>query len=378
MKRKTAALILAAVVGTFSGAAGCAGQESVPEYDPYAYFWEGGIVQNETVVLSEQDDGSISGNLLFTPAEILSVKNYTLQKTYDSGEYRTEGNALIATESSTMPFMTQAMLRGEEGNDEFMWSSYDTGYVYTEGIGIVMHQVAVTYRYDPSETWGYIPEYRGDRLVNSMAKLERGENMHLFLFGDSISYGCNSSKVLGTEPYLPSYGEGLCGRLSEIYGAEVRFSNGSVGGWLSAEGVKNIKSAYEVAAKNYGAPDLAVLAFGMNDASHKVPVETYKANMQTIIDSVREINANADIVIISTIHANPQGSQDKALPAAYSAADKELCAENERTVNVDMTRFSELLYGKKKGVDILANNVNHPSDFLVRCYDMCLLKTLTK
>ena len=60
MKRKRAALILAAVVGTFSGAAGCAGQESLPEYDPYAYFWEGGIVQNETVVLSEQDDGSIS------------------------------------------------------------------------------------------------------------------------------------------------------------------------------------------------------------------------------------------------------------------------------------------------------------------------------
>lgn len=69
-----------------------------------------------------------------------------------------------------------------------MWSSYDTGYVYTEGIGIVMHQVAVTYRYDSSETWGYIPEYSGDRLVNSMAKLERGEDIHLFLFGDSISY----------------------------------------------------------------------------------------------------------------------------------------------------------------------------------------------
>ncbi len=348
----------------------------IPDYDPYACFWEEDIVQNETVVLTVQADGSISGNLLFNPTEIVCVKNYTLEKTYQKSEYTFEGNKLIATADSTMPYMTQSMLKGEEGAETFFWKPYDTGYVYTEGLGIVMHQVAVTYRYE-NQTMESAPKYDGDKLVNSMAKLKKGEDIGVFLIGDSISYGCNSSKQLGTAPYLPAYGEGLCNELSKRYSANVKFANGAVGGWKSAEGVNQVKSAVEVATQNLGgAPHLAIIAFGMNDASWNIPVAEYKKNIQEIIDIIRANDKNTDIVIISTIQANPEGSQDKSLTLGYAEADKQLCTENERTVNVDMTSFSAELYQTKKGVDILANNVNHPSDFLMRCYDICLLKVL--
>jgi len=35
---------------------------------------------------------------------------------------------------------------------------------------------------------------------------------------------------------------------------------------------------------------------------------------------------------------------------------------------MDMTSFTEELYKHKRGMDMLTNNVNHPSDFLQRGY----------
>ena len=53
-----------------------------------------------------------------------------------------------------------------------------------------------------------------------------------------------------------------------------------------------------------------------------------------------------------------------------------LCGAVERCVTVDMTAFSEALYDRKDGLDLLANNINHPNDFLVRCYAMNILDAI--
>ena len=43
---------------------------------------------------------------------------------------------------------------------------------------------------------------------------------------------------------------------------------------------------------------------------------------------------------------------------------------------MDMTSYSQYLLSKKRSVDILANNINHPSDFLVRGYVSSILTSL--
>jgi hypothetical protein len=67
--------------------------------------WADKTIYNETVVL--EDNGSeISGQLLFEPTEIISVRDYTLDKVYDASEYTISGNKIIRNDNTTMPYLT--------------------------------------------------------------------------------------------------------------------------------------------------------------------------------------------------------------------------------------------------------------------------------
>lgn len=377
MKKLFSALI--AIVLLLTSLAACDKGPNIPDYDPYADFLTGGVMQNETVVLVEGADGKYSGKLLFTPEKVISVKDYTLQKTFDESEYTIEGNVISTTKNSTLPKMTEKMTTGEEGKDIYGWQSYDTGYVFTEGLGILMHQVAVTYTYDKSLSFGAIPSYEGDKLVNFSAKLGKKEKTGVFLYGDSISYGCSSSAMLGTAPYLSDYGTGFAEELGRRSGAEVLLYNGSQGGRNSNDGVNGLDSALEVSNSFFGGkPDLFIIAFGMNDCAHKISRETYKQNLVSMIEKVRLNCEKTDILIISTILPNVKSSHDTKLMDEYNNVHDELINSYERVIKLDMTNFTRELYKTKNSLDVLANNVNHPSDFLVRCYDVCLLKKLYK
>ncbi|MCK9329559.1 MAG: hypothetical protein M0Q94_06755, partial [Candidatus Cloacimonetes bacterium] len=114
--------------------------------------WEDNIIYNETVVL-EDNGTTISGQLLFEPTEIISIRDYTLEKEYDITEYTFDKNFIIRSETSTMPYLTTEQLAGKNLPEEFSFSTYQakepgTEIIFTEGIGIVMHQIAVTYKHE--------------------------------------------------------------------------------------------------------------------------------------------------------------------------------------------------------------------------------------
>ena len=339
----------------------------------YTSFWKTDTIKNETVMLEEDENGVISGELLFRPTEILEIKNYDLSVGYGAEDYTLEGRTIVRTADSEMPYMSYDLLQGE-GLEDAGLSSMD-GLVFTEGKEIVSRLINVTYRYDRSaEPWTVFPEDQSARLTNLRSKLEAGEEIELFLYGDSIAAGCNASSVLGYAPYLPVWGQAVADELSAQYDTEVRLRNGSVGGWQTADGARNIIEQISVVPDD--APDLAIIAFGMNDGSARVAAKTYYGNMMSIITTIRESSPDCDIVLISTIHANPLCSQDYALTASYDEQNDLLCGAVERCVTVDMTAFSEALYERKDGLDLLANNINHPNDFLVRCYAMNILDAI--
>ena len=334
--------------------------------------WADKTIYNETVVL--EDNGSeISGQLLFEPTDIISVRDYTLDKVYDASEYTISGNKIIRNDSSTMPYLTTEQLAGINLPQEYAFSTYQakepgTSIIFTEGIGIIMHQIAVTYKH--AGTWaGTKPAHQPEALANVMAKLKAKESVNVVLNGDSISTGANSSGVMGIKPYLDDFGTLFTNYLSNKYDTEVNLINTSVGGMLSNWGKDNV----DANVNNYN-PDLVIIGFGMNDGSLGMSPQTFKENIDFMVRSIKSRNPEADIIIIHTIYANPLSIQNQG-QKAYLAELQALQTEHGVAL-LDMGSITETMYETKKGVDILANNINHPSDFLVRIYAAGLIEVL--
>lgn len=349
------------------------------EKDMYEKFWEKGTVHNETLALAEGEDGVISGSLFYTPKRIISVRDYTLEEEYVEGkDYKVEGNKIIRLNGSEIPYYTLKNMEGEEVPADYGISTYKANeegtkqIMFTEGAGIVMHQIAVTYEHD--DLWPFeAPAYQGDKLPSLTQKFKDGGSESIIFFGDSIMTGANASGKLGIEPFQDLYPDAVAKLLQERH-SNVAFTmrNTSYGGWLSKDGFNNIDDGV-----NQYHPDLVFLGFGMNDGSWKIPAEDYVDNIDMMIRSIRSRTPNAEIVVAATIVPNPASIQNQ-LQASYLAPLQEEVAKYDGVVLLDMTTYSQHLFARKKSVDMLANNINHPSDFLARQYVSNILTLLDK
>ena len=337
----------------------------------YQKFWEDETIYNETVCLVEED-GEIYGKLMFTPTEVISVRDYTTEKEIPASEYKIEGNRIIRTENSTLPYFTEANMRGEDLPAGIIdtYQGKEHPIMFTEGPGIVMRQLNVTYKH--SEPWdGYKPVYLGDKLSKTIEKLTNKEHLTIGFYGDSIMTGCNASSKLVIPPYLDDFPTASVKMLKKLYNYEdIEFFNTSKGGTLSDWGKTNV----DVNVNAYS-PDLVFLGFGMNDGSWNIKPNDFVSNIEFMIASIQARNQNAEIIVVSTILANPDSTQN-AGQENYLEPLKEMVKNYEGVAVMDMTSYSQYLLSKKRSVDILANNINHPSDFLVRGYVSSILTSL--
>lgn len=347
---------------------------SYGEKEMYQKIWEGNVVYNETVMLTEDDNGVIKGRLLYTPTRIISVRDSTLEKEYKESEYRIEGDYIIRTETSNMPYLTKGNVETSDmtGIDDISTYAGKNGKIlFTEGTGIVSRQIAVTYEHE--DTWqGSIPASQGNKLPSLQKKLKNKEPINLVINGDSIFTGANSSGKLAIRPFQDTFPEGFKNQIESTYGSKVTLTNTAVGGQVSSWGRLNV-----VNNVNQYDPDLVVIGFGMNDGcdAYQVKAADYVDNIETMIKSIQYNCTDPEIIVCSTIIANPDSTQN-CLQETYLEPLKEMVANYEGVVLMDMTTFSKDLFTKKKSLDMLANNINHPSDFLVRGYVMNLMTTI--
>ena len=173
------------------------------------------------------------------------------------------------------------------------------------------------------------------------------------------------------------FGKGVKSELESQFGGEVKFENVAVGGWRSSEGKENFEERFRVNGDDPVVPDMAIIAFGMNDGSFRMDPDLFGANIEFIVDSIRAINPDCDIVLVATVVPNPLSPQD-ASQAAYLPVLKELAGLYNAAAVVDMTTVSQELFKVKRGVDVYANNINHPSDFLQRLYVTNIMSALVK
>ena len=114
----------------------------------------------------------------------------------------------------------------------------------------------------------------------------------------------------------------------------------------------------------------------MNDATLGVSLELFKSNILEIIDSIREKSGKTvEFILIGTMLANPDAiqctNQEDYWPVLESVA-----SQREGVVAVDMGAMHKFFLENKNYSDMIANNINHPNDFIIRMYAMNLLATL--
>ncbi len=425
--------------GSNSHSGGSTDRESNETYEPseeekeqamkedrlVAPFWKSDVMYDETVILvaPTDDDGKItalpSAKLLFEAEEILEVKQYFHQnngnqmKTFTQGvDYTyaegaitavgTIGEDLFGTPivNTAVPYVTDKQAKGIEafpglGTTTGIPSSEGNWDIpFSEGYHIVQIQLSVTYRHK-GEWTGAKPAYQGDVLSNVVNKLKSKQDTEIFIFGDSVATGANSSSLLNVEPYLAPWFTLTANKLSRHYGTKVNLTNKSVGGWTSSNGVSSVPSGgwingvyveqvgllklFETELSEY-TPDLAILHFGLNDATLGISAQVYYQNLCQMIDCIKGRNPDCDILILGSLIANPEAKNQSKDLSPYTMVNQTLATriyENAHIAALDIgLMHQDLLAAGKKYLDMTGNNVNHPNDFIARIYAMNVLSLL--
>ncbi|MDR1464532.1 MAG: SGNH/GDSL hydrolase family protein [Oscillospiraceae bacterium] len=337
--------------------------------------WEGSIAYQESVIPLESRDGGMPDiPLLYDADEILSVRSNDLQTEYVQGvDYALADGKLRILDGAIprvphMKLYPLAEIEVQPGALLFPGGG-ESPYIYCQGgMEIPQMQLSVTYRHSDAYR-GQIPLRQGSRLPKTLAKLEAGEPLRILFYGDSITVGAQSSGWCGEAPFVPAYYDLVAAGLQAQYQSAVAVINPAVSGTASAWGAEN---AQELAADQH--PDLAVIAFGMNDGSIRIPPAVYFWNTLRILSRIRAANPDCEFVLVATTVPNPAapgfcGTQDAFRPWLWRLAQR-------GTAVADMTQTHRNLLERKRFEDMTSNNVNHPNDYLARIQAQVILETL--
>ena len=354
------------------------------EYNRNAWLkpvWNTREVYNETVLFVGEND---EAGLLYKPEKVLSVRSYGLDKEYREGkDYEiTQGGKIRRLTGSEIPYFevdeyyrtepdsVPVAIFGKSSNPATEGQRY---IKYGEGDTFTSRQIAVTYAH--SSPWeGATPRFAANRQKSFTDKRRRKESVTAVFYGDSITVGCNAS---GTghggniAPYTPSYPQMVTDYLGDKFGCEINYVNTAEGGKNTEWGADNVqKNVIEYS------PDLAVIAFGMNDA--KLPLKTYKRLVCDMADAIRAAKPDCAVILVATSVPNNETDWYYGNQKEYVKALKEIETDkNYGFVSVaDMTSMHLDILEKKRFRDITGNNINHPNDFLVRVYAQVLLHTI--
>ena len=365
--------------------------------------WEGNTVYDETLFFLGKDEKK---QLLYEPEEIISVRSFDHTKEFVRGkDYDLENGRLVLLEGTEMPYMTEKDYYYGADITDFLQTNVNGEWKNTYwggGEKTKKYQVAVTYTH--KDKWnGFDVPNRSESFAGFLSKLERGENVTVFYYGDSITVGANASSLDNHGPFMPTWSELVTMKLAKQYGYTVHFVatdfvggsklpredisfgdrgvitmiNTAVGGWTVVKGIENFEVHCELFLRKYGC-DLLVLAFGMNDK--KNTPEEENALVSKLVDMFLEYS-EPEILLVSTMLPNPDANErwnlnQKYFEAEFNQIADRLSKSGHPSAVAPMTSVSRSVLERKIFRDWTGNNVNHPNDFMIRIYAATLIKTL--
>lgn len=289
-------------------------------------FWRSRTMHGESVVFITSER-----HLVFTPDAVLGVTNAAGDETYSEGaDYLVDRSArrIGRPAGSRMP-----------------------------------RAVAVTYTHS-DDSWTWRPPANDGRLPRVTARLKRGEPVTVCLTGDSISEGYDVSGFHRVPPYQPAFGQLVAGALDP----NVHLHNLAAAGWTAADAVWD---APRIAAR---APDLVIIAFGMNDASYADAGE-FAGNVSSVMRRVRDAVPDVEFMLVSSMLPTPECHW--VAPERFAEYRAALAAMIGEGVDLaDVTGLWTSIVARKDPGDLSGNGLNHPNDFGHRLYAQVILDRL--
>lgn len=361
-----------------------------------APYWKGNVMYNELSLPILYENGEVYAKLYYTPTKVFAVKDQKLEKTYEEGKdyvVDKENKKLVIPKGSSIPALYEKADEGENPPEGFayttgmpnnidlytIWNLGTGNFVYTESAYFYGKYLSVSYAYDVEDLdTSVFAKYDATTLTAVRNKLKNGEGISLVTIGDSITEGCSSTgDNLHVAPNTPCYAKQIKTELERVYGAKVKLTNIGKGGseskWpLSGEGSAALGKAKEAA------PDLCIIAYGMNDSSSKVSPVAYDDNIRSIIREIKNVSENCEFILVNSFPCNPLYERDATLFDGYLKKLNKIAAEDEggHIVVADMQKVGKYYMQTKKYCEISSSNVNHPNDFLHRVYAMNIVSTI--
>jgi acyl-CoA thioesterase I len=354
-------------------------------------FWRTGALRESVLFIASNPGATLldvfggvsrsgpQAKLLFLPDTIVNVTSMSRDITYQAGRDYVVDKAtgtLYLPPASRIPYKTLDQLHPVKGSKEptFNYYSGDPNRALLVSLPefYFYHslQVEVTYTFAPGQWKGYVPQYAGAILPRTTAKLKAASAVKILLMGDSISYGYNSTKLVGTQPFTPNYGELVAGALRLNYRSAITFKNHAVDGSRSSAGL-TLAANLHLGADT---PDLVIVAYGMNDVTAR-SASAFQQNVQGIIDTIRKEAPNVEFLLVSSMLPNPETSlvpNDQFVP--YRDALAALAGPG--VAFADETAVWQEVLKRKSFLDITGNAVNHPNDFGHELYAQTILGLL--
>ena len=340
-------------------------------------FWRTTIIREPVFFFEGRGVDRPTSKLLFKPTEVVAVNSGARDQTFEAGkDYIIDSaNGLISlppgsripvtTYEHLYPLMNSHLPKiARKSGDRTRGIFFDEGSVYHR------LQTEVTYRYAPGQWRGRKPKYAGDVLPKTVAKLNNKQPVKLVLCGDSISLGSNASQWTKSPPGCPPFGELVALALQKRFGSEVTLVNEAVDGSTSSNGLKQAK------AGRIGelAPDLVIIAFGMNDVYYQHDVSKYKSNIREMIERVRADAPGTEFILVAPMLANAE--RGIPLDKFWQYRDALSTLRSPGVALADITSIWNELLKRKSFYDLTGNGVNHPNDFGHCIYAETLLALL--
>ena len=362
-------------------------------------IFDGTVSLKETVMFIDKSDVK---SLLYPIESLVSVTSYDGRITYEEGkDYVVEDGMLKLTEDSSIPCITSEVYYNHAGSiikmgkDPLYWGESQ----------MKQWQVSVTYTH--ADSWeGFVQESYLEIYQDFVGKLIRGEDVTVFFYGDSITWGACSTYAEGVQPMQGAYPMLFVEALADLFDYKVTYAdtgitephachpvpaadyvagdrgtityvNTAIGGWTSSDGVNNFDRYVAEQVEKFGC-DLFVLAYGMNDGMYSTGLT--KKNLTTMIDAVSALNPDVSVMIIATMTPHP-GTNWEYRPIQQQEGVLLDLAEKlrgeGRTVGVACVfSVSKAVLEHKTFNDYAGNNINHPNDWFYRVYAQTMLQAL--
>lgn len=375
----------------------CGGRELKKLTTP---FYQSQIQYNEGFFLLENDGGGVNDvTLLFPVAKILEIRSNDLQTVYTEGEdYEIVNGKIHLTENSAM----QAMPRSEFFYDDdaaadFLYNENagaDKGKKpNTDKMALYPYRYAATYIRTESYN-GYVPTAKGNNLEYYAEKVSKGEALQLMYVGDSIGTGAGGSGSFDLLADLLAKGIALrSGGKAVMHNASVGGINAQQYGYILNEEFERINEIFRDGAKRAmdtikryaSTTDVVFISLGANDCAGSVAASAFSIYICNIIDYFRDANPDVGIVLVSSmdISSKVRKSEEKggANLNGYDIgkyADELLALESEydNLISADIFRLQKSLLERKLWEDLIADNLNHPCDYMQRIYVQGILAAL--